>query len=383
MSDDVLIYGDTERSATLRHEVPIAIGDPFLYLEAQGRRVILTNVLERDRIAAVLPEAELLLPEALGMAELIAQGLSYNAIRLELVTRAVREAGVGVAAVPGELPLAIADRLRVDGVTLTVDDELFDLRRRAKNDAELAGIRRAQVAAEAGMRAARMLLARAQVESGGLVWGGAPLTAEVVRGAIREACADLGAPAPADLMVVSAWSGGGHDPGSGPLPAHLPIEIDLWPRDEASGCHADMTRTFVVGEISSEVATLRDVVRDALEAARSLARPGVSGKQLYDAAAEVVEAAGHPTQRTRQPGESLQHGFYFSLGHGVGLEVHEAPALGLTGHEPLVAGDVIAIEPGIEGLEGIGGVRYEDLLLITEDGCETLTEFSYELDPRV
>jgi Xaa-Pro aminopeptidase len=376
---DVLIYADTERSATLRHEVPVAVGDPFLYMEVGGRRVILTNVLEHDRIAAVVPDAELLLPEPLGMAELIAQGLSRDAVMLQLVVRAVRAAGLETAKVPGELPVVIADMLRGEGIELTVDDELFALRRRAKSGAELAGIRRAQAAAEAGMRAARLLLGRAQVDGGGLIWDGDPLTAEVVRTAIRDACAELGAAAPADTMVVSAWSGGGHDPGSGPLPANLPIEIDLWPRDELSGCHADMTRTFVVGEVSEEVAQLRDVVRQSLEAARALARPGVTGRALYDAAADVVEAAGHPTQRTRAEGESLTHGFYFSLGHGVGLEVHEAPALGLTGHEPLVPGDVIAIEPGIEGLE-IGGVRYEDLLLITADGCETLTEFPYEIE---
>ena len=93
----------------------------------------------------------------------------------------------------------------------------------------------------------------------------------------------------------------------------------------------------------------------------------------------MVERAGHPTQRTRADGEILTHGFYFSLGHGVGLEVHEPPFLGLSAEHELVAGDVIAIEPGIEGLPGLGGVRYEDLLLITEDGCETLTDFPYDL----
>jgi Xaa-Pro aminopeptidase len=382
MSPDVLIYGDTERSATMRHEVPIAIGDPFLYIEAGGRRVILTNVLERDRIAAAVPDAELLLPEPLGLQELIARGLSWDAVRLEIVVRAVGEAGLRSAKVPGELPVIVADRLRAEGVELTVDDELFETRRRAKSGAERAGIGRAQAAAEAGMRTARALLARAEILDGGLQLDGAPLTAEIVRAAIRDACTVAGAAAPPDLMVVSAWSGGGHDPGSGPLPANLPIEIDLWPRDELSGCHADMTRTFVVGEVTEEVARLRDVVRDALEAARDLARPGVTGKELYDAAADVVEAAGHPTQRTRKEGEALTHGFYFSLGHGVGLEVHEAPSLSVMGHDPLVPGDVIAIEPGIEGLE-LGGVRYEDLLLITADGCETLTQFPYELDVTV
>ena len=200
-----------------------------------------------------------------------------------------------------------------------------------------------------------------------------------MRSAIRDACAAADAPAPPDIMVTSALSGGGHDPGSGPLPADLPIVVDLWPRDEASGCWADMTRTFVNGTVTDEVAVLRDVVRESIEAVRTAARPGVRGRELYDIAADIVERAGHPTQRTRQPGESLTHGFYFGLGHGVGLEVHEPPGLGLSGHDELVAGDVVAIEPGIEGIDDIGGVRFEDLLLITDDGSETLTDYPYDL----
>ena len=116
--------------------------------------------------------------------------------------------------------------------------------------------------------------------------------------------------------------------GAGPLPAHLPIEIDLWPRDETSGCWADMTRKFVVGSVTDEVAALHAVVLEAVEAVRALIRPGVSGRALYDAAAEVIERAGHPTLRTRVPGEALEHGFCFSLGHGVGLDLHEAPRSG-------------------------------------------------------
>jgi Xaa-Pro aminopeptidase len=377
----ILIYGDTERSAAMRHEVPLGIGDPFLYLELDGRRIVLTNVLERDRIARIMPEAELLLPEHLGLFELIAEGMSRDDAGLEVVARVAAEVGLREAVVPPELPVAVADRLRADGITLTVDRTAFELRRRAKSAAELAGIRRAQRAAEHGLRAAAALLREADDVDGTLHHGGEPLTAERVRAAVRDACAAHGAPAPADIMVVSAWSGGGHDSGAGPLPAHLPIEIDLWPQDEQTGCWADMTRTFVVGEVSDAVATLRDVVRDAIEQVRAAARPGITGRALYDIAADVVEAAGHPTQRTRKPGETLQHGFYFGLGHGVGLEVHEAPGLGLAGTDELIAGDVIAVEPGIEGLEGIGGVRLEDLLLITEDGCETLTDYPYDLTP--
>jgi Xaa-Pro aminopeptidase len=275
--------------------------------------------------------------------------------------------------------VGVADRLRREGIALDVDERAVAARRRVKTPAELDGIRRAQRAAEAGMAAGETLIRRAEPADGLLLVDGEPLTAGAVREAVRGACAEAGAPAPPDIMVVSDLSGGGHDPGSGPLPANLPITIDVWPRDESSGCWADMTRTFVNGRVSDEVAALREVVLDAMETARSAVRPGILGRELYDTAAEIVERAGHPTKRTAPPGETLTTGFYFSLGHGVGLEVHEPPLLGLAGDEPLVAGDVIAIEPGIEGLEGIGGVRFEDLLLVTEDGCETLTDYPYEL----
>jgi Xaa-Pro aminopeptidase len=375
-----LLYGDTIRYPSIRHEVPLEIVDALLVVSRDDRAFVMTSSLEVERIAEALPDAELVTLDALGFYELIGDGMSRDEAELETVIRALRKWGIDEVVVPADLPVAVADRLREAGVAVEVDGRAVETRRRVKTPAELAGIRRAQRAAEAGMAAAEELIRGAERDGGRLHRDGEPLTSEAVRAAIRAACAAAGAPAPPGIMVVSALtSGGGHDPGFGPLPADLPIVVDLWPRDEESGCWADMTRTFVCGRVTDEVAALRDVVREALEAARAAARPGITGRALYDAAADVVERAGHPTQRTRSPGEMLTHGFYFSLGHGVGLEVHEPPGLGLAGGETLVAGDVVAIEPGIEGLDGIGGVRYEDLLLITEDGSETLTRYPYDL----
>jgi Xaa-Pro aminopeptidase len=378
----LLLHGDTVTSAALRHEVPLAIIDPFTYIEVDGRATILTNVLERERIAVVRPDAELVTLDELGLFELIEDGMGRHEAELEIVARAAADVGLDAARVPPDFPLAVADRLRAGGIELRVDLGAFAARRRVKNALELAGIRRAQRAAEAGMAAAAALLRAATPVGGRLELDGETLTADRVRDALRAACAQAGAPAPPDIMVTSALSGGGHDPGTGPLPAALPIVIDLWPCDEESGCWADMTRTFVVGEPSDDVLGLHELVGVALAAARSAIRPGRTGRELYDVAAEVFEQAGHPTQRTRTKGETLTHGFYFALGHGVGLEVHEAPTLGLAvGEAPLVPGDVLALEPGIEGLPGLGGVRFEDLVLVTEHGCETLTDYSYDLAP--
>jgi Xaa-Pro aminopeptidase len=378
----ILICGDTLRSPELRHEVPLGIGDPFLYLEIDGRRAVLTNVLEVDRIAQQAPELERLLGEQFGRDELIAQGLSYEQIDRELYVRAARELGIAAAAVPPDFPLGVADRLRAEGIELTPDDELFVERRRHKTDAELAGIRRAARAAVAGMEECARVLREAEIDGDGLRYEGEVLTSELLRARVREVCARLGAPAPDDIIVAPMRPGDavGHEAGSGPLPAHAPICLDLWPQDEASGCWADMTRTWVRGDVTDAVADLHRLVLEAHERSLAVTRPGVPGVEIYGAACDVFEAAGHPTQRTKKPGETLQHGFYFGLGHGVGLEVHEAPALGRTGRAPLIAGDVVAVEPGTVDPRH-GGMRVEDLVLVTDDGYELLTERSYDLVP--
>jgi Xaa-Pro aminopeptidase len=381
----LLLFGDSERSAALRHEIPLSVMDPLLFAEVDGRRVVLTSVLERARIKRALPDAEVLDFEAFGMKALVREGLCYGEAMREAVTRAVRDLGIGAATVPADFPLALGDRLRESGIALTVDDEGVESRRRAKTGCELDGIRAAQRAAEAGMSAASDLLSRAQpTEEGRLRVDGRQLLAEDVRATLRAACAEAGAPCPPDVMVASVWSGYGHDPGSGPLPSGLPVVVDIWPRHEETACWADMTRTFLVGEPAPEhaevIAAQRRVVRIALDRAKAAIRPGVLGRELFDLACALFESEGYLTQRTApHPGEV--EGFQFSLGHGVCLEVHEAPSLGLAGHDPLVVGDVLALEPGLWDPR-IGEVRYEDLVLVTDKGCETLTRFPYDLTPK-
>jgi Xaa-Pro aminopeptidase len=376
---DSLFHGDTERSAAMRHELPVSIRDPFLLGIVGERLHVMASPLERTRIAAAAPEAVLHDFADLGFYELLRSGMSDHELDLELASRAAAAMGVGEAIVDPEMPVAVADRLRADGIVLHPDHEAIAARRRVKSAAELAGIRRAQAAAEAGMSAAAALLRDAVPDGDRLLLGGEVLTAEAVRAAARDACERRGARTLPDFIVASVRSGFGHEAGSGPLPGTLPIVIDLWPQDESSGCWTDMTRTFVVGDIGEAVRTQEILVREALERAREAVRPGTSGRDLHALVCDVFEAAGHRTQRTG-PGEDPKEGFQFSLGHGVGLALHEDPSLGQTGRGELVAGDVIAVEPGL-WLRDIGEVRFEDLLLVTEEGSETLTHYPYELSP--
>ena len=122
------------------------------------------------------------------------------------------------------------------------------------------------------------------------------------------------------------------------------------------------------------------LVKEALDRAISEIKDGAVGRDVFDGTCEIFEAAGEPTQRTKKDGETLSDGFFHGLGHGVGLEVHEEPGLGMISTEKLRAGDVVTVEPGLYR-QGYGGVRLEDLVLVTKDGAENLTDYPYDLTP--
>jgi Xaa-Pro aminopeptidase len=376
---DVLIYADSLRSPEMRHEVPLPVPDPFLYAEREGARHVVASSFELDRIKSVAPDLELLPHEEFGLDELYAQGLSRDEIELEVVLRAARRFGIEHATVPATFPLELADHLRANGIEVTADRKRFVQRRRVKNEAELAGIRRAQRAAEAGMTAARELLRAAERQNGTLMLEGEPLTCERIKMAVEQAFTANGAFADEFIVSHGPQTAVGHEMGSGPIAPGEPVCLDLFPRDRESGCFADMTRVFVVGEPSEELAEYHRLCREALEASVAAVKPGVPGSELLRICSKVFEQHGYPTLLSKQPGEVLKDGFYHSLGHGVGLEVHEDPALG-RGPGELVAGDVIAVEPGLYR-HGYGGCRLEDLVLVTEDGAEVLTDYPYDLAP--
>lgn len=376
---DVLIIGDTIRSPELRHEVPLPVPDPFVYLERDGVRHVFASSMEVDRIKGLGLAIDVHPFEEVGVDELYAQALSRHEFRLECVSRACSLVGLVSATVPHTFPAGHLERLGADGLELTVDQSVFDARRRTKSAAELAGVRRAQLAAEAGMATGVTLLREAENGDGVLWLDGEPLTVERIKAAMRQVFAQHAVTAEDFIVAPGPQGASGHDMGSGPIRFGEPVVFDLWPRDDASSCFADMTRTFVVGPVSDQVASWHQVTRAALEASTSAVRAGVECRAVFDAACDVVEAAGYPTQRTKAPDEVLRHGFFHGLGHGVGLEVHEAPSLGRLPDGVLLAGDLITLEPGVYD-PAIGGVRLEDLVLVTEDGCEVLTRFPYELE---
>jgi Xaa-Pro aminopeptidase len=375
---DVLIYADTIRSPELRHEVPLPVPDPFLYLEHEGRRVVVVNSLEAARVRGA-GGLEVFTVEHFGNDELIAAGKSYDEIDLEIAVRACRELGIESASVPPDFPVELADHLRAQGVAVTPDRSVFESRRRVKNSTEIDGIRRAQRACEAALDAARDLLRRAEPQNGSLAVDGEPLTCERLKVVVERVFGEHAVAADEFVVSHGAQTAIGHEMGHGPIAPNEPIVFDLFPRDRATGCYSDMTRTYVVGEPSEEIREFHRLTLEALERALAATKAGVNGRTLMEETCNFFHGHGYPTSLHKEPGEVLEDGFFHGLGHGVGLEVHERPWMSRVGDD-LVAGDVVTLEPGLYRSGG-GGVRLEDIVLVTDDGCENLTRYPYDLEP--
>jgi Xaa-Pro aminopeptidase len=374
---DVLIYADSMHGAAMRHEVPVPIPDPFLYLERGGARHAVVTSFEISRIEPLGINTHPM--EPFGYDELLAQGLPRHEVLMRTLVQAVQQLGVTEAVVPHDFPLDLADRIRATGVALTPDKEFFSQRRRVKNATELEGIRRAQRGTEAAMAAARDLLRAAQASNGVLTLDGEPLTSERIKARILQVFNDHDLASDEMIVAHGGQAASGHDMGSGAIAPGEAVVIDLFPRDRETGCYADMTRTFVVGDIPEELAQYHRLVHEALIKSLEAVKAGEDGRKVFKLVCDVFHEAGYPTQLSKKPGEVLGSGFFHGLGHGVGLEVHEPPSLS---RDPstLVAGDVVTLEPGLYR-EGWGGVRLEDLVLVTEDGAENLTSFPYDLTP--
>lgn len=377
----VLMFADTTHTAAMRNEVPHSVHDPFLYIEQGDKRYTVLRSLEVARMSEV--ERMTAWPqEEFGLDELLAAGLSADQATLEIALRACRRLGIDRAVVPPAFPVELADKLRSGGVELVVAGPLFEQRRRSKSATQLAGIKRAQTAAEAAVASVAKALHDATVGAdGGLLLDGAPLTCERLKEGVTLAFVRNGCGGD-DMIVAHGYQTCvGHHSGSGQVMEGEPVTVDLCPRDPETGCYTDITRTFVKGEVNDELALYYRIVKQSIDAVHAAIRPGLAVSDLHRISCEPIAAAGQPTRLTKKPGEVLNEGFFHSLGHGVGLEIHEAPHLDQN-DDVLVAGDVIAVEPGCYR-QGFGGVRLEDLVLVTETGGELLTDYPYELAPTV
>lgn len=359
----------------MRQGIEHSVGDPFLYLESTDTRAVVVRALESQRMEAV-PGLQVHTIEAVADRA----GVRPGAGNAELYAEVLSDLGASALAVPPDFPLALADDLRHLDITLEVDGEAFVERRRRKSGSQVEGARRAGRAALAGVALVSDALARAEVRDGGRLYlEGEALTCERLKVAIRHVWLDLGCEGSEMIVAHGPQTCIGHHSGSGVILTGEPVTVDICPRDLESGIYSDVTRTFVHGDVNDELRTYYEVVRRSYDLVIEHARPGITAAELHRISAEPIAQAGFRTQLDRRPGEVLLEGYFHSLGHGIGLDIHEFPGLNQN-DTVLQAGEILAVEPGCYR-QGFGGVRLEDCILLTEDGNEVLTEHPFELTP--
>jgi Xaa-Pro aminopeptidase len=269
------------------------------------------------------------------------------------------------------LPLIFVDSIRQAGIQVDYDPSLWVRGRRQKSAQEIEFLRESQGITEGAVRMACELVASASARRDGvLLHQGEPLTSERLRAAVDHWLLDRGFSNMTSILAGGPVAADCHNVGSGELRTGEPVIVDIFPQNRLTRYHGDCTRTVVHGEISDEIQKMHAAVRQAKAAAENAIAPGVTGETVHRATMAAIQGAGYciglPGEKSPLSYCAMTHG----TGHGIGLDVHEPPLLDLKGPELLV-GDVVTIEPGLYRRD-LGGVRIEDIVVVTETGRENI-----------
>ena len=361
-----LIYAASPRSADMLYATGFHAPDAFLFLEQRGRKTIVLNDLEIDRgrreakVDEVLAASDLARDFGSHSPALIAAGL--------LLRRKIRRVEV-----PADFPLGAARVLEKAGLRVVPLEGLFWPERELKDRNELTAIRRATRLAAIGLeRAVEVLRAAKIVRSGLLEWQGQPLTSEVVRAEADSTVLRAGGIPEGTIVAGGRQACDPHERGHGRLRAHELIILDIFPRDARSGYFGDLTRTVVRGRANEAQRQLWETVCAAQRRAIRAINPRAKGAAVHKAVQEFFVARGYPTERR----DGRWTGFFHGTGHGLGLDLHEEPRLGVTTFRP---GQVFTVEPGLYYPE-IGGARHEDVVTVTAGGCRLLSRLRVPLE---
>lgn len=367
-----LIYAAGEACADLLYASGVMTPDPFLWYAIPGETGIVMSPLEVGRARKEARQGvRVRSVEQAAQAWQVPQGKRGPA---DLVRGLAKTTGIRHWAVPHDFPYGLATTLRRSRLVLTPVAEFFP-ERAVKSDAEVERLRAGVQLAEAGLARALAILRKATIAGDRLIWQRKVLTAERLRGEVDAEIARLGGTASHTITAPGPQGADCHMSGTGPIFAHQPIVLDIFPRVDRTGYFGDLTRTVVKGKASPTVRRAYEVVRTAQQKAIAAVAAGVTGKSVHQLVVDTIAASEFPTDAKAVP----PHGFFHGTGHGLGLEVHEAPRLSLGYDQPLVAGNVVTVEPGVYYPEW-GGVRLEDVVVVRDSGCENLTTAPFALE---
>ena len=370
--------GIPQHNSALFHVTQFSVGDPVVFLEiaGEGTSCIVRDV-ELDRALDAVKADRIVVP-----ADFTPEG-GLSSDREVATAQAAAEClrRSGVSAVTGDrtLPLSFAHVLREAGIEVTCDLDFGVRERRQKSAEEIEKLRQSQAVTEEAILLACRMIARAEArESGVLFRDGAPLTSERVHAAINVFLMERGFSGPKYIVSGGSQGASCHHHGDGELHTGQPVIVDIFPTSQETHYCGDCTRTVVHGEIPPEIASMHEAVRAAKAAGCAAIRPGVTGAAVHAATVKELTDRGF---HTGFPPDGAPDSFctmHHGTGHGIGLEVHEPPLLDPAGVE-LLEGDALTVEPGLYRKD-LGGVRVEDLVVVTANGIENLNRLPEGLE---
>lgn len=366
----ILRAGVPAQNALLFHRIRFRVGDPAAIIDFPGgESVLILRAIEMDRARTVARATAVHCPEDFPPAG----GLSGDReiATAQAVAECLRQRGVTGVRTDRALAAIYTHELARVGIAVTCDPWLGVLERRAKDDQEIAWLREAQAMTEEVIRWACGIVMRAVATGNGeLRHDGAVLTSERLRRMIDVYLLERGYDNPESIVAGGPVGADCHHRGTGPLRTGEPVIIDIYPRSRATGYNGDCTRTVVHGAVPEAVARMHAAVVEAKAAAIRATRAGVTGEAVHAAAADVIRARGFAMGMPPADAPASWCGMVHGTGHGIGLDVHEPPLLDRAG-PPLVVGDALTIEPGLY-CRAIGGIRVEDMVIVTGEGCMNL-----------
>jgi len=361
--DGFLFIGDSICDSDMFYVSHFLAGDRFTLL-AQEKISLLVSSMELGRAKSESVADEVISTSLYAIMDKSRACGKPDEAYLQVLKEFLHDRNVVRLGVPFRFPAGIFQHLCKD-LQVFVMESPVSRWRAIKSKDELDAIRISQKACERAMRQAVNLIAHCEPRGEHLYRDGLPLTSERVRSQIEISLLEDGCEAVDTIVAGGKAAADPHARGSGPLPANSPIVIDIFPRSKSLRYFADMTRTVLKGESPPEILELYEAVASAQDAGLAAIRSGVTGKEVHAQVCRVFQECGYPERDGR--------GFTHSTGHGVGLDVHEKPSLSEVG-ETLEAGHVVTVEPGLYYPE-IGGVRLEDMVAVTESGCDNFTHF--------
>ncbi len=370
----LLLVADSERDANMLYAVGMFVPDPFIYLGIGRRKYIVMSDLEIDRARRQAPNCQVL---SLGsyQSKLRREGVKNPGLA-QILPRVLRDKNVRRVAVPFDFPHGLAVELRKHRIAVSPKPGSFFPEREHKSADEVRKLSAALAMAEIGMAEATQALRSTKIGKGRrLLYRDAPLTSEKLRAIIDTAIVKSNGLASHTIVAGGNHACDPHEGGFGPLRANEPIIIDIFPRSQQTGYFGDITRTFVRGRAGEPIRKLYATVLEGQQIAFNCMQAGVPTARVHEAVVEYFSKQGYKTARRNGRTE----GFFHGTGHGLGLEIHEPPRMGPTSTGELKPGHVVTVEPGLY-YPGIGGVRLEDVALITRNSPRNLTRFEKILE---